>query len=253
MIPIQLAPEPSDFDARVRQPGVRALHERIGRPPPIPRPEGQKACARARTRDGAPIERFEDLEPQHFPDYWRHALDDLYEAYGRVCAYCCFHIHPITGAGSVDHFDPKSVPGEGSAADDDPNMIPMATHREAVYEWSNYRLASGRLNARKSDYQDVVDPFEVGDDWFEMEFVAFQLEPGSDLPDETRARVAATIIRLGLNDKGMREARESDFLDYTRNDISFTKLERESPLVAREVIRAGKLRPEDRHRAPDAP
>lgn len=221
MIRVTVAPEPERFDARVRKPGVLALHERVGRPPPIPRTAG-RPCERIES-----IESFEDLSPEHFPPYWTEALDDLMSAYRRVCAYCCFAIHPITGARSVDH------------------MIPKSERWDRVYEWGNYRLSAGRLNARKNDYQEVIDPFEVGDDWFEMEFVAFQLRPPGHLPAAIRECVQTTITRLGLNDHMMCSARESDYTDYDTGEISFAVLTRESPLVAREVIRTGRLRPED--------
>lgn len=249
MIPVAPAPEPARFDVEVRQRGVLALHERIGALPPSPRTAG-KACERAKSKSGGLIDRFEDLEPRHLPDYWTAALDDLYAAYHQICAYCCFRIHPITGARSVDHMDAKSLPGEGSAADEDPHMVAMSTVWDHVYEWHNYRLASGRLNARKSDYQDVIDPFEVGAGWFEMEFVGFQLKPGREVDVPTKARMEATIERLGLNSKTMRGARESDYRDYIEGHISLDKLRRESPLVAREVTRAGKLRPADRPETP---
>ena len=221
------APVPASFEAKVRAPGILAMHERIGASPPVARTAG-KVCARAKIAPGAPIKRLEDLRPDDFPNYWVRALADLFAAYGRVCRYCCFYIHPVTGARSVDH------------------MIPKSETWDQVYEWRNYRLSAGRLNARKNDYQDVLDPFDVQDDWFEMEFVGFQLKPRAGLAPPTRERIVATIERLKLNDTTMCEARESDYDDYRNNDISRAKLKRESPLVAREVTRAGKLRRDDR-------
>ena len=79
-----------------------------------------------------------------------------------------------------------------------------------------------------------------------MEFVGFQLKPRAGLAPPIRDRIVATIERLKLNDTTMCEARESDYDDYRNNDISRAKLKRESPLVAREVTRAGKLRRDDR-------
>lgn len=230
MLPVTLAPEPASFDERVRQCGVLAIHERIGVTPPRPRNAG-RACERATTKDGALIDRAEDLERRHFPPYWTRALDDLVEAYDHICSYSCFAIHEVTGARSVDH------------------MIPLSDDSTRVYEWDNYRLAATALNARKSDFRDVLDPFEVGDDWFRMDFVRFKLWPGPSLADPQRARVADTIGRLGLNRKKLRERRRKDYRRYVEGRIGFDILTQESPLVAREVTRAGKLRPADQPEA----
>lgn len=75
MIPVRPAPEPPDFDAKVRQPGLIALAE-------------------ART------------DP--LPPYWTTCLDDLWRAYHGVCAYLAVRIAPGTGARSTDHAAPKS-------------------------------------------------------------------------------------------------------------------------------------------------
>jgi hypothetical protein len=66
-------PEPSEFDARVRQPGKSFL---------AANPVGVK-----------------------LRQYWREALSDLYAAYKGICAYTCIYFLPPA---SVDHFLPKS-------------------------------------------------------------------------------------------------------------------------------------------------
>lgn len=248
MIPVRLAPEPADFKDKVFDPGMRALHERIGLDPPTPRTGGQP-FDRAKKKSGELITRFEDLQPKHMPDYWREALDDLYAAYDRVCAYSAFYICPTTGWRTADHMAPKSVPGEGSGADEDPHMVPMSSIWDHVYAWSNYRLACGRLNARKSDYQDVLDPFEVGEDWFVMEFVGFQVRPAHRLPDEVKGRIWATIERLGLNERPIWPTRKDHYLEY-RVGLPFELLKKHSPFVAREMTyHPNLLREEDKHHA----
>jgi hypothetical protein len=219
MIRVAPAPIPAGFDAAVRDRGLRALAELVGEPPPTPRVKGRPFKKIAARR--------EDIPPDELPTYWTHALDDLMEAYQRVCAYSCFRIHPITGARSVDHMAPKS----------------RAWDR--VYEWSNYRLACGLLNARKRDFTEVLDPFEVRDGWFELEPVGFQVLPGEGLPVVTTQQIESTIIRLGLNERRFRTARERDWSNYLEGHISFEVLLEESPFVARELLRQGRLRPGD--------
>jgi 5-methylcytosine-specific restriction endonuclease McrA len=75
------------------------------------------------------------LEP-----YWRDFLEQLHSKYGGVCAYVCVYIERISGTPSADHFVPKSA------------------DLKQAYEWDNYRLACLRMNARKNNYEDVLDP-----------------------------------------------------------------------------------------------
>lgn len=219
MIPVTPAPIPPSFDTSVRDRGLRALAELVGEPPPKPRLEGRPFKKIA--------DRREDIPPDKLPPYWTNALDDLMEAYQRICAYSCFLIHPVTGARSVDHMAPKS----------------RAWDR--VYEWSNYRLACSRLNARKRDFTDVLDPFEVRDGWFVLELVGFQVLPAEGLPAVTAQQVESTIIRLGLNEPAFTTTRERHWSNYINGDVSFRILLEESPFVARELLRQGRLRPED--------
>lgn len=213
MMPVQPAPEPDSFDASVRGPGLRAIAELAGRKPKVPRTKGRPFKKL--------VDREEEIPPHSLPTYWTKALDDLMDRYGQLCAYSCFRIHPVTGAGSVDHFAAKS------------------TSWDQVYEWLNYRLCCSRLNARKNNFGDVLDPFEVEDDWFHLELVGFQVIPAPGLAKEILDRVQATIDRLDLND--FRRFREEDAVHYWEKDYSLRTLKKESPFVARELYRQGRL------------
>lgn len=218
MIRVELAPEPATFHEKVRQPGLSAIAELVGQPPLLPRP-GPRRKPIAASRDEIPAEKF--------PPYWRDALDDLLAAYDRICAYICVYIEPVTGASSVDH------------------MIPKSKRWQDVYEWANYRLACSPMNARKKEFADVLDPFEVRDGWFELELVGFQVMPSHSLDLETHGQVEATINRLKLNHKDCRELRESYAKNYWERHIDLAYLERRAPFVARELRRLGRLREED--------
>lgn len=220
-----LALEPGTFDDDVRQPGLRALAELCGKQPKVKR------------RGGRPFQRLQDvtderdIPPEKFPDYWVKCLDDLMEKYDQICAYSCFRIHPVTGARSADHFVAKS------------------RSWQHVYEWSNYRLCCSRLNSRKNDVGSVLDPFDIRPGWFQLELLGFQVHPDRDLPDTTQLAIQQTIDRLGLND--FRHAREIDAERYwqhgrdPRKGISLGVLKRESPFVAFELYRQGRLNPGD--------
>ena len=79
MIRIERKAEPSDFDAKVRRPGLSYLK---GLPP------GEKPNWSGH-------------------GYWRKAKDDMINAYGGICAYACCEITPSSSA-EIDHFHPRS-------------------------------------------------------------------------------------------------------------------------------------------------
>lgn len=211
MIRVELAQEPAQFDTKVRQPGLRAIAEMVGEPN-LPKRRGRKREVVANSRDAIPADKF--------PAYWTEALPELLEAYGRVCAYTSFYIERVTGAASVDHMLPKSVSWN------------------EVYEWRNYRLACSLMNSRKNDYRDVLDPFEIEDDWFRIELVGYQVIPANDLPEEIEQRVQATIDRLKLNDYECLKLREEYAEAFQKNDISLNRLRQRAPFLAREIERA---------------
>jgi hypothetical protein len=155
--------------------------------------------------------------------YWRHCLDDMHASYNGCCAYLAIFIERVIESGSVDHFIPKS--------------------RQAglAYEWSNYRLACSRMNSRKRDYDNVLDPFEVEDGWFRLELVSGRIYPAPSLPDVLKGQVVATIERLGLDDPENRELRARHFQNYFEKDYPEDYLRTYSPFVWMEANRQGLL------------
>ena len=190
MIPVARAEEPETFDARVRQPGRIAL---------------AKSVVTGRDADLRPL--------------WQRAIPDLMAAYDQVCAYSCFRIHPTTGAGSVDHYIPKSA------------------SKALAYEWCNYRLACARMNARKHEATDVLDPFEVQHGWFALELVGFQVVVGAGIATDVAAQVTRSIERLHLNADVCCETREEYATSYWSEAIDWNYLQRNAPFVALELER----------------
>lgn len=158
---------------------------------------------------------------EELPPYWRECMNDLRDSYRSVCAYLCVVVPRDTGARSVDHFAPKS------------------SRRELAYEWSNYRFACSLMNARKRDSEDVLDPMDIQDGWFILEFGGLQVLPGADLGSEERKLVQATIDRLKLNDLECVAARESYHNEYLSGRLTLELLCEWSPFVAKELIRQG--------------
>lgn len=218
MIHVHPAPEPLDFEAKVRAPGLSAMQEQIGNPPTYPRtgPRMEKIA-----------DRIEDIPAAALKPYWRACLGQLRSAYGGICSYLCFYVEEVTGSATVDHFVAKSV------------------DRRLAYEWSNYRFACALMNSYKNAATSCLDPFEVEDDWFELELVGYQLRPAEHLAQEIVTRVRETIRILDLNHPDICDKRASHAMDYETGEISLRHLEKRSPLVARELRRQGKLLPHD--------
>jgi hypothetical protein len=149
-------------------------------------------------------------------EYWRRAISDMATAYKSICAYSSLWIKPDQP--TIDHYISR---------DEDASQ---------AYEWKNFRLARWRINTRKGKHKDVLDPFAIGENWFELDFTTFGIKPNSLLDNEKKSAVWKTIERLKLDDTDYRDAREAWFNNF-QNDIS--KLEEKAPFIAAEMKRLG--------------
>lgn len=151
-------------------------------------------------------------------NYWTAVSDQLYRAYHQICAYSAVFIPPLTGSDTVEHFTPRSL---------QPSL---------AYEWSNYRLVCSRLNGKKGDNTDVLDPFRVGNDWFILDFPSLTVKANPTIGPWEQTQVNQTISRLGLNDEECIEAR-FHWLDCFCDSNDFHFLTEHSPFVAHELER----------------
>ncbi len=151
--------------------------------------------------------------------YWQGCLQSLYENYGGTCAYLAIFFEISAGGGTVEHFVPKSL------------------RPDLAYEWDNYRLACSPINSRKRDFTDVLDPFEVEDDWFYMDFVSGRIFPNPHLEAPLQERIQKTIIRLKLDCGAHREMRARHYQDYCEGRVTAEFLRRQSPFVWKEAER----------------
>jgi len=215
VIPVSLAPEPKTFDKKVRQPGLSAIDELIGRAPRIRR-RGRRRAAIAATESSIPADKL--------PPFWRDALDDMMRAYEQRCAYLAMFIEE-TGGPTVDHVIPKSLAWD------------------RVYEWSNYRLCAGVVNAKKGELLDLVDPVEAQTGWFELDLVSYRVVRGSSAPQAQREKIDATLPLLNIRDCCAQRKRYVE--EYRRGPgargIDLTYLEHRAPFIAAELRRQGQL------------
>ncbi|MEZ4359534.1 MAG: hypothetical protein R3B48_05090 [Kofleriaceae bacterium] len=218
MIPVQAVPEPASFDRAVRQKGLNAIAELTGAP------ASKRPGPRRRKRYPRP----EDIPASELPDTWTQALPELRRRYREMCAYTAMFICDVTGAESVDHWIPKSE------------------RWDLAYEWSNLRLCTSRINAKKGTRKGLVDPFVVGDGWFALNLLTGEVIAGPGAPPARLAAIERTISAdgLDLNRKAFCARREKHIEEYLRG-VPLWHLEQHSPFVARELRRQGWLRPQD--------
>lgn len=194
---------------------------------PQPEPPGFDATVRKKglaslARKGVSL--YRPLPPKTTVEpHWRACLDDLYRSYRGQCAYLGVFFERVTGGGTVDHFVAKSAK---------PSL---------AYEWSNYRLACSIMNSRKRDYENVLDPFEIENGWFQLELVTGYVFPDRKLPAAMERKVQNTIDRLNLNDSGIREMRTRHYQGIIDGEYTVAFLKKYSPFVWNEANRQGIL------------
>ena len=217
MIPVALAREPRHFGTAVRDKGLSAIDEMVGRPPRVRHPGRRRQQIAARE---------DDIPPDKFPPYWRDAHPDLLERYQRRCAFLSLYLEHATGNPSVDH------------------MLPKSKRWDLVYEWQNYRLCAASINSRKNDMIGLIDPFDCKPGWFALELVAFQVTRGPNAPIACTAEIDATLQLV--NEPECCKAREEYVTSYSNGDIHLKYLEYRAPFIAHELRRQGRLCQGDR-------
>jgi hypothetical protein len=188
MIHVEPAPEPPDFDERVRKPGRRWLEKGVA---------------------------------TDTPGYWRRAARHLRRVFHDRCAYTAMW---LSAPGTVDHFVSR---------DED---------RSLSYEWTNLRYAAAWINSKKGKLRsaELLDPFEIGDDWFEIHLPSCLLVMTESCPPEQRARARTMLERLGLaDDEDLVEYRREWYRMYLEGELTLDGLERKAPLLARAVRKRG--------------
>jgi hypothetical protein len=151
-------------------------------------------------------------------DYWSEFKPQLAQAFRNLCAYTAV-FEPV---GTVDHF----VSWQASRRE----------QPELAYEWSNYRYAAQWINSSKSSAGNILDPFEVGNDWFEISLPDLQLHATDKVPAEYQALVRHTLERLPIvHDERILRVRRQWYQEYENGEISLAYLETKAPLIAQAV------------------
>lgn len=158
------------------------------------------------------------------PPLWGPYTASLADGFSNLCGYAA--MYDPTG-GTVDHF------------------LSFKHHRDLAYEWSNYRFASGPLNASKGDADDaLLDPYEVGPGWFEIILPSLQMRLTDAVPPALRAKAEFTLTRLKLRDgERIIRWRRSWYRMYDEGKITLEGLRTVAPLLAAAVEARGQVAP----------
>ena len=184
MIPVKAVPEPADFEAACRQPGIR----------------WQRANPNAKRP--APL--------------WTKFNSELAKGFAQRCGYCA--LWDPTG-GTVDHF------------------LSIKARPDLAYEWQNLRFANQAMNASKKNADAaVLDPYEVGEDWFEIILPSMQMRLTANVPAALKAKAQYTLHRLGLGDgERVVRARRKWYALYLEGKLTLAGLQECAPQIAKAV------------------
>ena len=149
------------------------------------------------------------------PAHWQHCWAELANGFHNLCGYAAMY----NPKGTVDHY------------------LSWKNHPELAYEWSNYRYVSAWINSSKgSKDEQVLDPFQIDDDWFEVILPSLQLVITEKVPVHEQARARFTLESLPLrDDERMIRWRQEWYRMYSDGELTLEGLEKKAPLIARAV------------------
>lgn len=184
-------------------------------------PEPEYFDEKVRQKGNKWLAEHPEANSSDYPDYWskcKKCKADLAKGFNSLCAYSLIRIRRLKH-GTIDHY------------------ISQKNDKTQVYEWDNYRYASSDPNSLKGNYDDqILDPFEVEDDWFEIILPSCQLLLTNYLPQSKIKKAKFTLEQLQLKDgEQLIEERQNLYFDYIKSKITLDYLEDEAPLIARTI------------------
>ena len=154
-------------------------------------------------------------------DFWSPFRTELREGFARRCGYFAMLMHD----GAVDHFVSWDTC--------------KAMNPRLAYEWSNFRFIDPALNSRKGTRDDqLLDPFEVQDDWFDVDIPSLVLRITGRVPAQLASKAKFTVERLDLQQGRKAVSLRWEWYELHRSgELTLVGLHRNAPLVARAVDR----------------
>lgn len=180
---------------------------------PCPQPDGFKE--RVEERGAKWLEANATGRP---PAHWLEFSPALADAFGSLCAYGAM-FEPV---GTVDHF------------------VSVDEDRSKAYDWTNYRFSAGWINSSKRSLKStqLIDPFAVTNDWFEVQLPSMQLVLTDHVPADERERAEFVLCRLHLgHDERVVRQRGEWYRMYQEGELDLAGLTKKAPLIAAAVKR----------------
>lgn len=156
--------------------------------------------------------------PRPYWNEWPACRKALRDAFHHRCGYLAMYIP----SGHIDHFESWA-------------QCKQTGRHYLAYEWANYRWLLPEINQRKQrePASELLDPYEVRDEWFELVLPSLELRLTRHVPAELRPRAAHTIKRLGLDRGALAIEQRQAWVDRYMEGLSLERLEQEAPLVGR--------------------
>lgn len=187
----------------------------IPEPPNFDRECRQKGIRWLRLRNQIQISKIKRPE-----DYWKLFRPELRRGFQGRCGYYAMYI-PV---GTVDHFISWKTC--------------KTSNPELAYEWSNFRFVDGALNSKKQNLDgQLLDPFEIQDEWFEIEIPTLVLKITPALTDPVlRRKAELTLEKLELDDGEIAIGMRAELYEpYRKGAVEIDFLYERAPLVARAI------------------
>jgi hypothetical protein len=154
------------------------------------------------------------------PSLWLGVKGQVISAFDHRCAYSAMWLSPD---GEIDHF------------------VSIDEDRRRAYRWRNYRYVAPWLNRSKQHIRasDLLDPFDVEDDWFALELPSLELGVTFTCPVAVRPRADVMLDRLHLrNGETVMRSRRAFYEHYLAEEVKIGFLDGRAPLIARAIRRA---------------
>lgn len=169
---------------------------------------------------------YPDKDPHDRSGWWAPFQPDLARHFNYRCGWLATSIEL---EGIVEH-----LLGCG------PRNGVQSPHRHLAFEWTNYRYAAGTVNSLKGTMDNqIMDPCEVQEGWFEALLPSFELVATDRIPEHLKQKAQATIERLQLRRHKAQFTRWRWYERYWNNGApDLEKLRLDAPLVAAAVEKA---------------
>ncbi len=150
-------------------------------------------------------------------DLWTQFKGELADGFRNLRAYSVMY-EPV---GTVDHF------------------VSCHEDRSRAYDWTNYRYCAAWINSSKNNEPaaHLLDPYEIGEGWFEIHLPSLQLRVSDAIPEELRARAEHVLTRLHLrDDERVMRQRRAWYKVFQDGDLTLDGLEGKAPLIAAAIV-----------------